>query len=261
MIPRTNVMAPVPKDTNKPQNNNMDASDAESFHNPNLAGTINEGNSDSSDEEYQDMVVPGGYSLLPSEPGNHQDESDSDVESGDERDSSLSLQNDSQSHALEGANLEAGVETIPDAVLASEAGSSTPTTHVSESEDMGNPAAREKYPHGKIPSYLHVPSLPKEKEGHLWNEKRTGGKRQTLDKGDESAILKAMSGFQLPPDSIPAWAKNIPEDQWRQKIHNRIVSYGDATYTPSQSFSQGPGESSSGVSPDEQWVAEFPDDA
>ena len=36
--------------------------------------------------------------------------------------------------------------------------------------------------------------------------------------GHESAILKAMSGFQLPPESIPAWAQNIPEDQWRQQV-------------------------------------------
>ena len=153
-------MAPVPKEANKPQDqNNMDESGAESFHNPNLTGTTVVGNSDSSDEEYEDMIAPGGYSLLPSEPGNHQDDSDSDSESGENHESDFNTHNNSL--VLEGAtsaevpeSRHLSNENVPDAVLSSEAESSSPT--ICDSEDMGNPAAREKYPYGKIPSYLHV---------------------------------------------------------------------------------------------------------
>ena len=149
----TKVMAPVPKETNKPlDENNMDESGAESLHNPNLVMTMAGGNSDSSDEDNEDMVAPGGYSLLPSEPGNYQDDSDSDAELDEETVSSLNLQNDS--HALEGASSAIDSEIIPDAVLSSEAESCSPTAHISD--DVNNPVAREKYPHGKIPSYLHV---------------------------------------------------------------------------------------------------------
>lgn len=251
-------MAPVPKETNKPSNDNMD----DSLHNPSLTITPGEGNSDSSDEDYQDMVAPGSYSLLPSEPGYFQEDSDSDDEGESGRFAVLDPENDSQS--LEGAasaaysdavsNIDHATDAVPNIVHATEAGSFSPSAHLSK--DSSNPGAREKYPHGKIPSYLHVPSLPREKEGHLWNEQVASVKNATFDKGHESAILKAMSGFQLPPESIPTWAKNIPEEQWKQKIHSRIASCGETTNTPDLSLSHQSEESTL-----EHWVAEFPDNA
>jgi hypothetical protein len=31
-----------------------------------------------------------------------------------------------------------------------------------------------------------------------------------------------MSGFRLPSDNIPVWAQNIPEDQWKTLLLNKI---------------------------------------
>ncbi|RUS73238.1 hypothetical protein EGW08_018997 [Elysia chlorotica] len=225
----------------------MDESGAEYLHNPNLGMTMDGGNSDSSDEDYEGMVAPGGYSLLPSEPGNYAEDScDSDAGADEESGSNLDTQNDS--HASEGAAAAINSDIIPDTVLASEAEAASPT--IQDSDDLNNPAAREKYPYGKIPSYLHVPSLQREKEGHLWNEKRSAVKKSTLDKGHESAILKAMSGFHLPPESIPSWAKNIPEDQWRKQLG----SHTDSPAPGDQSLSE------TVQTPDSHWVAEFPED-
>ncbi|GFO13221.1 male-enhanced antigen 1-like [Plakobranchus ocellatus] len=251
-------MAPVPKDTNKPQEqNNMDESGLNSLHDSNL--TVVDGDSDTSEEEYDsNMIAPGGYSLLPSEPGHYQEDSDSDNELAAEPVSN-SLGDTSEpiaSSATVSENFHS--ETLPDAVLSSEAVSSD--LRVQDSEDVSNPAAPEKLKPAKIPSYMQVPSLPRNKEGHLWNEKRQGGKRQTLDKGHESAILKAMSGFQLPPESIPAWAKNIPEDQWRQQVHSHIVSYTSNANTEDQGLASAAEKSDAGIRPDQDWVAEFPED-
>lgn len=48
-----------------------------------------------------------------------------------------------------------------------------------------------------------------------------------LDSSKTDQILKAMSGFQLPMISIPKWASEVSEDQWKtellQKIRNKTV--------------------------------------
>jgi hypothetical protein len=33
-----------------------------------------------------------------------------------------------------------------------------------------------------------------------------------------------MAGFMLPSANIPAWAQNIPEDQWRHRILSKVTS-------------------------------------
>ena len=39
-----------------------------------------------------------------------------------------------------------------------------------------------------------------------------------------SKVKSAMAGFQLPVANIPDWAQQIPEDQWKQRLVDKLSS-------------------------------------
>ncbi|KAK7104641.1 male-enhanced antigen 1-like isoform X2 [Littorina saxatilis] len=72
-----------------------------------------------------------------------------------------------------------------------------------------------------------VPEIPKTmKEDVLWNQSptTTGSQRLQLDSDHLSKVKSAMAGFQLPAANIPDWVKQVPEDQWKQRIVGKLTS-------------------------------------
>lgn len=216
-------MAPIPEENqDKPPNGNKDDSEINSFAN---VDQVIFGASDSSDED--EVITPGGYSLLPQEPDDDLEQQDDFGQFSDEESvagcegynaPSLSLNSETASCLVLGDDL--NNTRLPDTVLCSEAGLSAPT--VTATNGSCHQSFLLKYPDGKIPSYMQIPSVPKDKDEILWNQKRQDLDKIALDSVQESKILKAMSGFSIPPDSIPDWAKNLPDDQWRVQILHRI---------------------------------------
>ncbi|XP_044258631.1 uncharacterized protein LOC123007410 [Tribolium madens] len=45
-----------------------------------------------------------------------------------------------------------------------------------------------------------------------------------MDSNKVNEVKQAMINFALPPSSIPEWANNIPEEQWKQQLINRLQS-------------------------------------
>lgn len=67
-------------------------------------------------------------------------------------------------------------------------------------------------------SYLQVPPVPKpDAQELLWNQSRDDSVMK-LDREKTEKIKTVMQKIHLPQSSIPEWAKNIPEDQWKETI-------------------------------------------
>ncbi|XP_041355100.1 male-enhanced antigen 1-like [Gigantopelta aegis] len=78
------------------------------------------------------------------------------------------------------------------------------------------------FPKDGVPSCLQVPDLPKpEKKCILWNQTRH---ESDIQMGQEKVakIKAAMAGFQLPTTNIPDWAKEISDDEWKEKLVSKI---------------------------------------
>lgn len=45
-----------------------------------------------------------------------------------------------------------------------------------------------------------------------------------MDSAKANEVKLAMANFTLPSSSIPDWAANIPEEQWKEQLINRIQS-------------------------------------
>ncbi|RZC40778.1 hypothetical protein BDFB_010265 [Asbolus verrucosus] len=43
-----------------------------------------------------------------------------------------------------------------------------------------------------------------------------------MDNNKVDEVKQAMMNFTLPPSSIPEWANNIPEEQWKQQLISRL---------------------------------------
>lgn len=48
-----------------------------------------------------------------------------------------------------------------------------------------------------------------------------------MDAEKENEVKMAMMNFTLPSSSIPEWARNVPEDQWKQMLIDKIQSKSD----------------------------------
>lgn len=55
----------------------------------------------------------------------------------------------------------------------------------------------------------------------IWNEPRQV-ENIVLDTTKTAEILNVMNNFKLPPSSIPVWARDIPEDQWKDDLLQKI---------------------------------------
>lgn len=55
----------------------------------------------------------------------------------------------------------------------------------------------------------------------IWNEPRQV-ENIVLDTTKTAEILNVMNNFKLPPSSIPVWARDIPEDQWKEDLLQKI---------------------------------------
>lgn len=66
------------------------------------------------------------------------------------------------------------------------------------------------------------PIVPIEKTliKEVWNTSTPNNIEMNKEKAEE--VRLAMANFTLPSSSIPEWAANIPEDQWKQKLIDRI---------------------------------------
>lgn len=56
----------------------------------------------------------------------------------------------------------------------------------------------------------------------LWN---TSNERLTdivMDSVKVEQIKTAMAGFKLPSSAIPPWAENISDEEWKEKIINKV---------------------------------------
>ncbi|VDD76162.1 unnamed protein product [Mesocestoides corti] len=68
------------------------------------------------------------------------------------------------------------------------------------------------------------PELPDESSpALLWNAPRSAEDRRIPLSDEKAAEIKAsLSGFELPDSGLPAWAKQIPEEVWKQRLLERI---------------------------------------
>lgn len=85
------------------------------------------------------------------------------------------------------------------------------------------------FPAPKCP-FPEIVNTEIEMQTEIWNtprELKSDLPQIELDSSKTDQILKAMSGFQLPMISIPKWASEVSEDQWKtellQKIRNKTV--------------------------------------
>lgn len=58
----------------------------------------------------------------------------------------------------------------------------------------------------------------------LWNSTPVEASSNSIAMDDERSaqIREAMAGFSLPPSAVPAWASNIPEELWKERIFDRL---------------------------------------
>ncbi|KAH9519031.1 hypothetical protein Btru_008945 [Bulinus truncatus] len=242
------TMAPVPEENqDKPSNANNEDSEINNFSNPNVMYAGTAGSSD--DEDNFESNAFGGYTLLPQEP-----EDDDEDEEGSDLCHSASTRNDTlhsekEAETLTCTNLVCGSQ--PEALIESEMTASAPS--VTLTNDSCHQAFLAKFPDRKVPSYLQVLSMPRDKDQQLWNQKRQDTDKFSLDSAQESKIIGAMSGFSLPVESIPDWAKNLPDDQWPLQILERIGRKSDSKKSIDEHKKQHLEESFSGTS----WTAEF----
>lgn len=108
---------------------------------------------------------------------------------------------------------------------------SNDVSHLSEItlEDLEN--ADNIFPSTPFPEII---TTEIEMQTEIWNTPRDHKPELPqieLDSSKTDQILKAMSGFQLPMISIPKWASEVSEDQWKtellQKIRNKTVKTED----------------------------------
>ncbi|CAO1388883.1 unnamed protein product [Diamesa tonsa] len=106
---------------------------------------------------------------------------------------------------------------------------SNEVNHLSEVtlEDLEN--SENTFPAPSIP-FPEITTTEIEMQTEIWNTPRDNKPELPqieLDSSKTDQILKAMSGFQLPMISIPKWASEVSEDQWKtellQKIRNKTV--------------------------------------
>ncbi|BFZ11746.1 hypothetical protein BsWGS_14785 [Bradybaena similaris] len=253
-------MAPVPED-------NKDISsrdDSDHFINPDLTIPIGESDSDNSDDGEGDFGDPGGYSLLPQEPDENGFDSDDNYGYSTENIANTSHVASFQSESSAGLG-DSPLITQAESVLSTEEGAVAPTVLASSS--TCHPSFIAKFSSGKIPSYMQVPRIPREKEEHLWNQQRQEPRKATLDPAHESKILKAMSRFSLPTENIPDWARDLNDDQWQQQIVSRIGIISDKGEHSVNARPLTPASSedsrdtiTAAVIADDSWVAEFAED-
>lgn len=94
-------------------------------------------------------------------------------------------------------------------------------------EDLEN--SENTFPAPSIP-FPEILTTEIEMQTEIWNAPRDLKPELPqieLDSSKTDQILKAMSGFQLPMVSIPKWANEVSEDQWKtellQKIRNKTA--------------------------------------
>ncbi|XP_005094828.1 uncharacterized protein LOC101860397 isoform X2 [Aplysia californica] len=241
-------MAPIPEDHQDKPPNDKDDGDLNDFSNPNLMMPIDVAES-SEDSEIESDTGHNGYALLPQEPGECEDDSDSDTyEEEMVNHSETQVNGDTITASGQSVN-NSRHHSVPEAVLSSEAGAAGPT--VAASETAYHPDFLAKFPDGKIPSYMQVPNVPKDSKDLLWNQSRLASSKVSFDAAHENKILKAMSGFALPTENIPDWAKTLPDDQWQRQVLGRLRKDEQEEQVWSDQISE------DGKSDD--WVADFED--
>ncbi|KAK3093991.1 hypothetical protein FSP39_022610 [Pinctada imbricata] len=181
-------MAPSPEENDKgpnqnPENEPMDVMDAPNF-------IIDQQSSDSEDEDGNDGML--GYQMLPQNPCNEDSESDSnDTEEGDPQGASPG------SDRLGNSDISVTESDIDRATLP---------------EGLHTEG-------GRTPSYMQVPDLPRPLPKELlWNQSHDPGRDISLDAEQSNKIKLSMSKITLPQNNIPDWAKDISDDQWKEKL-------------------------------------------
>ncbi|KAK6181739.1 hypothetical protein SNE40_009533 [Patella caerulea] len=98
------------------------------------------------------------------------------------------------------------------------------TWRISEPADSQQPHLSQ-YSDGTAPAYLQVQDLPRpDKKDLLWNQSNKASDSIIMDDEHAAEIKAAMAGFQLPVSHVPEWAKNVSDDQWKDKVVSQILS-------------------------------------
>ncbi|KAL5279345.1 hypothetical protein ACFFRR_003747 [Megaselia abdita] len=67
-----------------------------------------------------------------------------------------------------------------------------------------------------------ITSVDQEIESEIWGQPRPKELEIPLDTNKTEQILTAMSTIKLPNAAIPNWAKDIPEESWKNDLLQRI---------------------------------------
>lgn len=203
-------MAPIPDEketnsSNRTPNHNEDDVELEMPTHiiPPATDSSDDGNGDDdgADSDSEDLAH-GGYMLLP------QDEDD-DGEEGGEVCSPPSVLEDM---------------SLPPEPMTEVRGAGVDVTEA-VAQGIVHPAFAANFPDNRIPVHLQIPTLPlTHKDDILWNQVTPSAQRLQLDSDQMDQVKSAMASFRLPPANIPDWAKDIPEDQWRQCLVTRLAS-------------------------------------
>lgn len=88
-----------------------------------------------------------------------------------------------------------------------------PVEHVGEEEEA--PAV----PASTVPS---ITTCDQEIQREIWAVPRPANTNIDLDTSKTETIMHIMSGFALSSSIIPPWAKEIPEQEWKEDLLQRI---------------------------------------
>lgn len=67
-----------------------------------------------------------------------------------------------------------------------------------------------------------IRSIDEEVESEVWGQPRPKELEIILDTSKTEQILTAMSAIKLPVSAIPGWAKDVPEESWKNDLLQRI---------------------------------------
>lgn len=96
-----------------------------------------------------------------------------------------------------------------------------PTNDLHEAEESSNSSDNEE---GAVANIDPLPPIVPMEEilvKEVWTAP-TKSVDIEMDSNKVNEVKQAMVNFTLPPSSIPEWANNIPEEQWKQQLISRL---------------------------------------
>ncbi|XP_076035167.1 uncharacterized protein LOC143021497 [Oratosquilla oratoria] len=176
----------------------------------------------SSSEDENDIIdinnAPNGYIPLPQ----HLDQEESEEENGMDYSSLSSIMAAYNTH---GPNV---IETTEDEAN----GNQNETSETATSEMLTENTS------STIHGLVHQDQVQHDEEqdreqATIWNTPQASSSALSLDNGKVEEIKSLMANFTLPASSIPPWAREMSEDDWKHhlntKINNNRLKKDDST--------------------------------